>query len=86
MEKSPMPITSDTPEDFPRKTTAHPLYDTAATMTALNCSRWKLWDLCRNDPDFPKPRDIAGKNQWFGSEVEDYKASRPRRRYADTAA
>ena len=86
MEKSPMPITQTTPEDTPRKTTAHPLYDTAATLAALNCSRWKLWDLCRNDPDFPNPRDIAGKNQWFGTEVETYKATRPRRRYTDSAA
>ena len=77
MEKSPMPITQTTPQDTPRKT---------ATLAALNCSRWKLWDLCRNDPDFPKPRYIAGKNQWFGSEIEDYKATRPHRRYADSAA
>ena len=49
--------------DSPSNPTANPLYDTNATLAALNCSRWKLWDLCRNDPDFPKPRDIAGKNQ-----------------------
>ena len=48
-------IGSTTPQD-----TLNPLYDTNATMRALNCSRWKLWDLCRNDPDFPNPRDIAG--------------------------
>ena len=81
-----MSTTPTAPKDTHRKTTAHPLYDTAATLTALNCSRWKLWDLCRNDPDFPKPRNIAGKNQWFGTEVETYKATRPRRQYADTSA
>ncbi len=64
------------------RNTVNPLYDTNDTMRALNCSRWKLWDLCRNDPDFPKPRDIAGKNQWFKSEIETYKESRPRRIYA----
>ena len=68
------------------KTTVNPLYDTAATMRALNCSRWKLWDLCRNDPEFPNPQDIAGKNQWFQFEIEDYKKSRPRRQYAEISA
>ena len=77
-----MPNTSTTPP----KTTANPLYDTAATLRALNCSRWKLWDLCRNDPDFPKPRSIAGKNQWFKSEIEAYKATRPRRIYTTIVA
>ena len=66
--------------------TPNPLYDTNATLAALNCSRWKLWDLCRNDPEFPKPREIAGKNQWFGTEVEKYKVTRPCRQYADSAA
>ena len=68
------------------KTTENPLYDTSATMRALNCSRWKVWDLCRNDPDFPNPRDVAGKNQWFAKEIEAYKASRPRRIYAAVVA
>ena len=72
--------------DTPPKTTANPLYDTAATLAALNCSRWKLWNLCKTDPDFPKPREIAGKNQWFESEIETYKATRPCRQYADPAA
>ena len=70
----------------PPKTTANPLYDTKATMRAMNCSRWKLWDLCRNDPDMPRPRDIAGKNQWFGNEIETYKATRPRKIYAVVVA
>ena len=74
-------IGSTTPQE-----TLNPLYDTNATMRALNCSRWKLWDLCRNDSDFPKPRAIAGKNSWFAKEIEAYKESRPCRQYADTAA
>ncbi len=69
-----------------KTTTPNPLYDTNATLAALNCSRWKLWNLCKTDPDFPKPREIAGKNQWFESEIESYKATRPVRQYADTAA
>lgn len=52
----------------------------------MNCKRWKIWDLCKNDPDFPKPRIIAGKNQWFQDEIENYKVSRPVRQYADAAA
>ena len=53
---------------------------------ALKCSRWKVWDLCKNDPDFPKPRDIAGKQSWFEDEIETYKETRPRRIYATVAA
>ena len=80
-----MTIIPTTPQDTPPNTT-NPLYDTNATMRALNCSRWKLWDLCRNDPEFPKPRDIAGKNSWFAEEIEAYKESRPRRIYAAVVA
>ena len=76
---------STRPKDTPPNT-SNPLYDTNDTLLSLNCSRWKLWDLCRNDPEFPKPRDIAGKNQWFKSEIEAYKESRPCRQYAESAA
>ena len=72
--------------DTPPKTTAHPLYDTNAVQRALNCSRWKVWNLLRTDPDMPKPRDIAGKNQWFAEEIETYKATRPRKIYAAVVA
>ena len=41
--------------------------------------------LLRNDPDFPQPINIGGKREWFLDEIEDYKATRPRRQYADTA-
>ena len=72
--------------DTSPKTILNPLLDTNATMRALNCSRWKVWHLCRNDPEFPKPRDIAGKNAWFSAEIETYKATRPRRIYAAAVA
>ncbi len=62
------------------------IIDAPAAMLSLNWSRWKLWDLCRNDPDFPKPRMIAGKRSWFVDELEAYKESRPCRQYADTTA
>ena len=57
------------------------LYDTRATLKSLNCSRWKLWRLCSTDDTFPRPRIIAGKNQWYAWEIEDYKADCPRREY-----
>ena len=69
-----------------KTTTPNPLYDTNATLAALNCSRWKLWNLCKTDPDFPKPREIAGKNQWLQDEIETYKVTRPRRIYAAVVA
>ena len=53
---------------------------------ALGVSRWKIWDMCRNDDDFPKPRMIAGKRSWFLIEIKDYMESRPRRQYADRSA
>ena len=62
------------------------ILDAPATQRSLNCSRWKLWDLCRNDPEFPPPRDIAGKRSWFQDEIEVYKESRPRRIYAAVVA
>ena len=51
-----------------------------------DCSHWKVWDLCRNDPDFPAPRMIAGKRSWFLAEIKAYIESRPRRQYADSTA
>ena len=66
--------------------TPRKIIDAPATMLSLNCSRWKLWDLCRNDDDFPKPRMIAGKRSWFVDELERYKESRPCRQYADSTA
>ena len=66
--------------------TPRKIIDAPATQRSLNCSRWKLWDLCRNDPEFPPPREIAGKRCWFQDEIEAYKESRPRRIYAAVVA
>ena len=66
--------------------TPRKIIDAPDAMVSLNCSRWKLWDLCRNDPEFPAPRMIAGKRSWFIDELEAYKASRPCRQYAESAA
>ena len=71
-----IPLKSEAPD------THRKIVTTGAVMRSLNCSRWKLWDLCRNDDDFPKPRMIAGKRSWFEDELEAYKDSRPRRQYA----
>ena len=51
-----------------------------------DCSHWKIWDLCNRDPEFPKPRMIAGKRSWFVAEIKDYVESRPRRQYANDTA
>ena len=69
------------PAPTPRK-----IIDGHAVEVALNCSRWKIWELCKKDPEFPKPRMIAGKRAWFEDEIELYKVTRPCRQYADSAA
>ena len=84
--KTPEKTTATTFPKTTEKTTENPLYDTRAVMLSLNCGRWKVWNLCQTDPDFPNPRDIAGKNQWFKSEIEEYKESRPHRIYAVVVA
>ena len=55
---------------------------TCDVLRFLRCSRWKLRDLTRNDPDFPRPRLIAGQNSWFVDEIAAYMESRPRRQHA----
>ena len=49
-------------------------------------SRRKVWDLCNHDPDFPKPRMIAGRRSWFLAEIKDYIETRPRRVYTAVVA
>ena len=56
-----------------------------AVQRALDCCRTTVENLLRTDPEFPAPITIANKRQWFLEEVERYKATRPRRRYADDA-
>ena len=52
----------------------------------LNVCRTVVENLLRTDPDFPLPITIAAKRLWFMTEVAQYKASRPRRQYADSTA
>ena len=66
--------------------TTREITDTHGTRRLMNGSRWKLWDLSCNDPDFPRPRIIAGKNSWYVDEIEAYKESRPQRQYTATPA
>ena len=67
-----------TPSSPPRE-----ILHTRETQQRLGCSRWKLWDLCKSDPDFPLPRMVAGKRSWFADELDAYIETRPRRQYAD---
>ena len=62
------------------------LGDMRAVLSAMNCCRTVVEKLLRTDPDFPAPISTAHKRQWFMDEIENYKATRPRRQYADTAA
>ena len=63
-----------------------PVGDVHAVRRSLNICRSTLEKLLRTDPDFPAPMMIADKRQWFLDEIEEWKAARPRRRYADSAA
>ena len=63
-----------------------PVVDVHAVKRSLNICRSTLEKLLRTDPEFPAPMMIADKRQWFLDEIETYKATRPRRRYANTAA
>ena len=62
------------------------LGDMRAVQSSLNLCRTSVYKLMREDPEFPAPFTILDKLTWFLDEVEDYKATRPRRRYADSAA
>ncbi len=52
----------------------------------LNVCRTLVEQLLRTDPAFPQPIIIGNKRQWFIREISNYKATRPRRRYADSTA
>ena len=56
-----------------------------AVQRSLNCCRTSVYKLMREDPDFPAPFTILDKVSFFLDEIEEYKATRPRRRYADHA-
>ena len=53
---------------------------------SLNCCRTSIYKLMREDPEFPAPFTVLDKLTWFLDEVEDYKASRPRRIYTTVVA
>lgn len=67
-------------------TNSEPLGDMHDVQRELNVCRTVVEKLLRNDPEFPAPMMIATKRQWFMNEIAIYKATRPRRQYADTAA
>ena len=67
-------------------TDSRPVGDMRDVQRSLNCCRTSIYKLMREDPEFPAPFAVLDKLTWFLDEVEDYKASRPRRRYADSAA
>ena len=56
--------------------------DMRAAMQSLNCGRSTLYKLLKTDPAMAQPFMVAGKITFFMDEIEDYKASRPRRQYA----
>ena len=45
-----------------------------------------FYKLMRKDPEFPAPFMVLDKLTWFLDEVEDYKATRPRRIYTTIVA
>ena len=65
---------------------SRPVGDVRDVLRSLNICRSTLYKLLRTDPDFPAPITICEKLTWFDDEVETYKASRPRRRYANHAS
>ena len=67
-------------------TDSRPVGDVRDVERSLNTCRSLVEKLLRTDPEFPAPIAIGNKRQWFMDEIEDYKLTRPRRRYADPAA
>ena len=67
-------------------TPARPVGDMRAVQRSLNCCRTSVYKLMREDPEFPAPFTILDKLTWFLDEIEDYKASRPRRFYTAVVA
>ena len=63
-----------------------PVGDMRDVQHSLKCCRTSIYKLMREDPEFPAPFTILDKLTWFLDEVEEYKATRPRRQYADSTA
>lgn len=68
-------------DDFSR-----PVGDMRDVQASLKCCRTSVYKLMREDPDSPAPFMILDKLTWFLDEIETYKATRPRRQYANSAA
>ena len=77
---------SDLVEDRREGVDGRPLGDINDVIQSIKGCRTTVENLLRTDPDFPAPITISNKRQWFLDEIEEYKASRPRRRYADHGA
>ena len=61
------------------------LYSTAQMMRIFGSSRWTIWNLEQNDPQFPAAIFIGGGlKRWIPEEVHEYIASSPRRQYIAT--
>ncbi len=78
-----MSATTTTPQDDKLPVILH---EREVRVALGNISHWKVWDLCKRDPDFPNPRDIAGRRSWFATEIKKYIESRPRRIYTTVIA
>ena len=65
---------------------ARPVGDMQAVQLSLNCCRTLVEKLLRTDPNFPQPITIGNKRQWFLDEIEEFKATRPRRIYTTVVA
>ena len=60
---------------------SRPIGSVRAVMNSLQICRTTLYKLLREEPDFPAPFYIVGKLFFFIDEIEEFKASRPRRQY-----
>ena len=69
-------------------TDPRPVGDMRAVQASLNCCRTSIYKLMREDPEFPAPFTMPplDKLAWFLDEIEAWKATRPRRQYADPTA
>ncbi len=65
-----------------------PVGDMRDVQRELNVGRTSVYKLMREDPDFPAPFTMPplDKLTWFLDEIQDYKASRPRRIYTVVVA
>ncbi len=68
-------------ENTDTQVVVRPVGGTADVRAAIKCGRNKIYDLMANDPTFPRPWNMGRELRWFMDEIEDWKASRPRRQY-----